>query len=42
MGDASEMQKPITAALPKGSELIVTKLSDLPKEGLEPASQVKP
>lgn len=42
MGDAAEMQKPITAALPKGSELIVTKLSDLPKEGLEPATQVKP
>lgn len=42
MGDAAQMQKPLTAALPPGTELMVTKLSDLAAESQAEPVQVRP
>jgi predicted Zn-dependent peptidase len=42
MGDAAQMQKPLTAALPPGTELMVTRLSDLAAESQAEPVQVRP
>jgi zinc protease len=42
MGDASQVQKPVTAALPNGTELSVVKLSDLAAEEQGQPIEVRP